>query len=445
MILFSLQYYFSSFSNGPIVASTRYSAKFLKDEVSRKSIGFFNITFSISVGILCTLIVFLYSSEIVSLIFKGIPTEDIQEILKIYAFIFPINFAISSLIGHLRGSHYFFKFSFISFISQLSSFLSIAILSFFIQNIVVIVSTFVVLRLLVFLTILPFSEFSLTFPNLIIIKKILRFSLWFFFVSILAFALVYLDRFILSKVAGHIIAGKYATLQEVALRSTIIFDSIFSVLLPALSYYWNNKEKFEEVVNFSFKFMAILSFIVSCVAVLYSKEFLSVWMGRDFAEEYYIVFSLLYIAIFFNVPARVIWNSVIATDRPDYIFYTYLMESIFYIPFMLYMINAYGVVGAALSWVVRIFIDMLMLFLFLYLLLRISLGFNLLLTGFALIMVGFLLNIFSCNIYLKSVFNIFSLIFFLFYGWRNLKNEEKIILKEKTIEIINKVGVFRYG
>jgi O-antigen/teichoic acid export membrane protein len=111
-------------------------------------------------------------------------------------------------------------------------------------------------------------------------------------------------------------------------------------------------------INYTFLALFPLTLLVVALA----HEVLTVWLGREFADNSAFVLKWLAAGVFINGIARVPFALVQGAGRPDLTAKMHLIELPVYLSALWWLIGVYGIQGVAIVWVVRVCIDSLILF-----------------------------------------------------------------------------------
>jgi O-antigen/teichoic acid export membrane protein len=95
--------------------------------------------------------------------------------------------------------------------------------------------------------------------------------------------------------------------------------------------------------------------------VTFSKEVLMYWLGKDFANNSAISLQWLAAGVFINCLAQVIYTLIQGQGRPDLTAKIHLLEIAFYLPLLFWILNKYGITGAAIAWTLRVTVDAVLL------------------------------------------------------------------------------------
>jgi O-antigen/teichoic acid export membrane protein len=155
----------------------------------------------------------------------------------------------------------------------------------------------------------------------------------------------------------------YATPYEIATKLWMIPGALMGVLFPAFAValvqdQMHASRLFNRAVIYTF--ITLFPFVL--IIVTFSHEGLSLWLGSEFASNSTLVLQLLAIGVLINSCALVPFGMVQGAGRPDLTAKLHLIELPFYLLFLWWLLDVYGIVGAAIAWVVRVAIDALFLF-----------------------------------------------------------------------------------
>jgi len=106
-------------------------------------------------------------------------------------------------------------------------------------------------------------------------------------------------------------------------------------------------------------FLALLP--VTLISASLAREILTYWLGSHFAENSYRVLQVLSLGVFINGIANVPFALIQGAGRSDLTAKINLLELPAYLCVMWWLINGYGIVGAAVAWLFRMAVDALLL------------------------------------------------------------------------------------
>lgn len=174
--------------------------------------------------------------------------------------------------------------------------------------------------------------------------------------------MVYLDRFAIGAVISVAAVAYYATPYEMATKLWILSGALIASLFPAFAA-GNNDDVNHSIQLLRKSITAIFVFIFPIVLVMvtFSQEILTIWLGRDFADQSALVLQWLAAGVLINSVAHIVSTMIQGRGRPDLTAKIHLLELIFYLPFLWWVLTRHGIAGAAAAWTVRVTVDGLLL------------------------------------------------------------------------------------
>ena len=195
------------------------------------------------------------------------------------------------------------------------------------------------------------------------IKPLISFGGWMTVTNIVGPLMVYMDRFLIGSVITMTAVAYYATPYEVITKLWIVPGALMGVMFPAFATILvQDRTHSARLFDRSVKYIFLCLFPVVLIIVTFAHEGLSIWLGADFAANSSLVLQLLAIGVFINSLAFVPFGMVQSAGRPDLTAKLHLLELPIYLLLLWFLLNAYGIVGAAVAWVVRVAIDTILLF-----------------------------------------------------------------------------------
>lgn len=264
-----------------------------------------------------------------------------------------------------------------------------------------------------------------------LIKPILKTSTWMSISNLIGPIILYVDRFLIGALISAIAVTYYTTPYEVVTKLLIIPSALASVLFPTISSnYKTNSEYTNKLFSKSIKYIFIILFPIVLIISTFANEGLNIWLGINFANSSTLVLQLFAVGIFLNSLAFFPFTYLQSIGRPDITAKIHLFELPLYLILMWYFIPKLGIKGAALVWLIRIFIDTSLLFYFTQKVLHqrtkveFRLNSNLIFALFSLIVV--ISTIFISGITFKLLFVITVLLTFSIIVWKKILGPEDL-------------------
>lgn len=251
------------------------------------------------------------------------------------------------------------------------------------------------------------------------VRPLINLGGWMTVTNIVGPLMVYMDRFLIGAMVSMAAVAYYATPHEVVTKISIIPGALMSVMFPAFATalaqdHARATRLFTRAVNYIF----LSLFPVVLIIVTFAHEGLTLWLGSEFAGNSTLVLQLLAVGVFINSHAHVPSGLVQGAGRPDLTAKLHLFELPFYLLILWWLLGAYGIVGAAIAWVVRVAVDTLFLFVMAHRLLPSVSPFTLrpvLMAGMALFMLA--LGAVIPGLAMKGLFLLLVLLLFAAVAW----------------------------
>ena len=367
--------YFSFLDFGIGRAVTKIIAEKIGTDESDKIPGIFwtSIFLMLIASLIGGILVYLLTPSLVMDIFKisGEIQDETTKAFYLLAFSIPIVTTTAGLRGVLEAYQKFGIINIIRTSLGVSSFLVPLICLIFTNSLYWIVFFLMLIRILIWCLYLIQcfrlnnnlkEDINFSLHN---IKPILKLSGWITVSNIVVPLMIYLDRFLIGVIDSATAITYYATPYEVVSKLLLIPSALTGVLFPAISAnYQSNPDFTRNMTNKSVKYIFFLLFPLVLVIVSFAYEGMYVWIGEKFAVNSALILQLLAIGVLFNSMAYIPFSYLQGVGRPDITAKIQLAELPFYVVFMWFAIDEFGIKGAALVWTLRIIVDSFLLFWF---------------------------------------------------------------------------------
>ena len=165
----------------------------------------------------------------------------------------------------------------------------------------------------------------------------------------------YFDRFILANKVGSNVVGFYTGPSEAISRIGIFPSAIARTIFPMLSDKEADNKQIKKI-SYLLVFLSIVPFGI--ITAYFAENILDLWLGSQFALKSTIIFQVLILGLIFNSIAQVPFTSIQAQGGSRITAMLHLFEVVPYVLLLLYLIQYYGLLGAAWAWTIRMFVDM---------------------------------------------------------------------------------------
>lgn len=181
--------------------------------------------------------------------------------------------------------------------------------------------------------------------------------------AILAPLLVNIEKLLISNLLAVNFLTYYIVPYNLLTRFYLISGSLTSALFPAMSEMSGSEDK-SYLYSTTLQGIKILSASIgwsSTLLFIFAKDFLTIWMGANFANIATPVLQILCIAFWINIIAHIPFTFLRAYGKPEIPAIYHLIESFFYVPVAYFSIKHMGISGAAFAWCFRVFMDTFLL------------------------------------------------------------------------------------
>ena len=202
------------------------------------------------------------------------------------------------------------------------------------------------------------EQASMGFINKAHIRALLGFGGWIMISNIVGPLMVYFDRFVIGAILTMTAVAYYTTPYEVVTRLWIVPEALTGVLFPALATALvADLNRAKIIFTVAAKILLLVMLPVVSLIVLFAPEALVLWLGQEFAQESVFVLRWLALGVFINSMARLPLINLQSSGRPDLTAKIHVAELLPYMLVLWVLIEAQGIVGAAVAWTLRIVVD----------------------------------------------------------------------------------------
>jgi len=366
LIVFSILGYASIFDAGLSRAVVRFIA-LCNDNVAdeKKIIGtsVFIVTI-LSVG--GSLLFFYNINNIV--LFLNISDEvfkDVTSAFFLLSFIIPPTIISMILLAFLEGKQQFLKLNIYKSITGTIIAISPLVGVFIIPTLEGAMLGFLIGRVLsLIISYLPiynyFGSYKVIF-DFNTSKELFQFGGWITLSNLISPLMVNSDRFILSNVVGAGSVSFYAGPSEIISRMGIIPGAIAKTIFPLFTKSLNNTKPYELKVYYG---LSIIMLLLIAPVFVFSQEIIVLIFGSSYIGDPSFILKILLVGFFFNSLAQIPFSKIQAYGNSKLTAFIHLSELVPYFIILYYMVESFGIIGAAAAWSLRVIIDFLILFYF---------------------------------------------------------------------------------
>ena len=242
----------------------------------------------------------------------------------------------------------------------------------------------------------------------------------------------YVDRFVIGFTISAAAVAFYTTPQEMVTKLWIIPGALTGVLFPTFAnYYSKNNIEMKRIFHLSIKMIYFTVLPIVIFLVLFSNEILELWISKEFAVNSEIYLKVFSIGILINCMSHVPYTLIQSTGRSKLTAYFHLIQfPIYFFSLWFFAVN-YGILGAAIAWLLRIILDSILMFMGVYKLMEWKLDIkykNIVIKNIIIYTIFFcLISLLNFNIYLMTTILLLSVLGSLYSLLRLLKGEYKLV------------------
>ena len=202
------------------------------------------------------------------------------------------------------------------------------------------------------------------------LKPLVNYGVWVTVTGIVGPLMVYGDRFFVSAAVGAALLPLYAIPQEGLQRLLMIPAALCGALLPQLAAL--SPQNTAATYQRNYKRVAVIMFGICLLAALLAYPALTWWLSAEFAKKALPIALVLSVGIWLNSMALVPYTLLHANGNPKLTALFHLFELALYALTLWWLATNFGLVGAALAWVGRASLDLILLHIAANKLLRVS-------------------------------------------------------------------------
>jgi O-antigen/teichoic acid export membrane protein len=191
-----------------------------------------------------------------------------------------------------------------------------------------------------------------------LIAPLVRTGGWMTVSNIISPLMVNGDRFVIGAVLSVAAVAYYVTPFEVVTKLWLVPSAVLGVLFPAFAAtFARDPSRTATLVGRAVRMMIVMIFPFALVFVALGREGLTLWMGAAFARESTAVLQWLAVAVLINCVAYVPFTALQAIGRSDLTAKVHLAELPLYGVAIWLLARAFGLVGVAMAWTLRVAVD----------------------------------------------------------------------------------------
>lgn len=161
----------------------------------------------------------------------------------------------------------------------------------------------------------------------------------------------YSDRFVIGSVLSVGALGYYAAPFEAVSKALIVPSAIVQSLFPALGTLGvARREQFAKLYANALKYTLLVMTPLILAVVLFARNILTLWIGKDFAGKSTLVLQLLAVGMLLNAVSQVACTLLDAMGKPDLRAKVFLAVVAPFLILLVVLTKLFGLNGAAAGW-----------------------------------------------------------------------------------------------
>lgn len=321
-----------------------------------------------SLGLLLAVLLLAYADSIAGLLVgttSSLRSEG-RTALQVLAFTVPIVLLASGIRGALEGLQEFKAISKIMMPTGALMFAIPAALSFETTAVTHLVASLLVVRLLTLGLLYTacsgrIEHLRARWPSWSEARALLGAGGWMTVSNLVSPIMTNLDRMFISAQISPAAATLHVTPYELATKTLLPAGSIANATFPEFATHATSDAQPGERKRYFWRATLLTSaaaLLPALILFAFAREILSVWISPEFADGVSTdILRLLAIGIAANGVAFVPFAYVQGIGRADVAAKFHLMELVVFVPALLYALQTFGVLGAAVAWVCRVVVD----------------------------------------------------------------------------------------
>lgn len=366
MIFWAFIGYFGLFDLGLGRALANQVAKNVSDKTILNKLFSTSLILSLILGILGGGVLFVIAESSFKLVIDSNDSlqQEVQNSIYLLFLAMPLVVVSSIFSGFLEGLQRFLEMNIALLVgSTLMQILPVFIALHYSSSLFDIILAVLIGRII---SLLLFTYFVMKIIPLNIsydknqVSNLIHFGAWVSVSSVLQPILMLTDRFILASKFGAATVTYYVVPYNLASKLSIVPNSLASVLFPRFSMENDNSNQL--MITSRIALVAIMTPLV-IVAMIVATYFFPFWLG-DVGNHMVLIAQILLVGFWFNAISYVPYAYIQGIGKPSLTAKIHLYEVLPYLVLLWFLINTYGIHGAAISLVSRLVVDSVLLFYF---------------------------------------------------------------------------------
>ncbi len=182
------------------------------------------------------------------------------------------------------------------------------------------------------------------------LKGLLPYSLFTFIIKMNDQLRLYIDPVVVTAFVGVGAVTHYAIGQRLSLAFRDSMIALLGMLAPWFGRLFGSRDygAIRKVLEFGTRVSVSVATAVTCLLLLYGRQFIEAWMGKNYLDAYWVLFFLVS-AAFFEVSQFPSMSYLYGVSRHRFLAYITLVEAGLNVALSLYLVRIIGIAGVALG------------------------------------------------------------------------------------------------
>jgi O-antigen/teichoic acid export membrane protein len=192
------------------------------------------------------------------------------------------------------------------------------------------------------------------------VRELVGYGAWVSVTNVIGPLLTSLDQIIIGRLLGAAAVAYYSVPMNLVARSQTMAAALGRTLFPRFARLGAEEARQlaeKSVISLGYAFCSICG-----PAIIFGKSFLVLWMGSTFASYAGPIVKILMIGAWTNGVAFIPFSFLQAQGRPDLTAKIHAIELLPFIAVLWFLLQRFGLSGAALAWVLRVSADAVLIF-----------------------------------------------------------------------------------
>lgn len=191
------------------------------------------------------------------------------------------------------------------------------------------------------------------------LRILLPYGGWVSIISLMTPLLTTVDRLFIASLAGVKLVTSYVLPYDLVTKLLVISSSFSNALFPRLV--GASPSEIAQLTSHSTKLLMAVITPLIIIGILLMGPFLEFWAGADIAASAHFVPEILLLGLWINALVIPTYTNHLANFDPKVLVAMFSFQIPVYFLLLYFGVKHFGIIGAALAWTTRIFIDTTMI------------------------------------------------------------------------------------